>query len=41
VGRGPAFRKLGAAAVRYAEDDLAAYVEAARRRSTSDRGVDP
>ncbi len=37
-GQGPAHRKLGAA-VRYAEEDLAAYVDAARRCSTSDPGV--
>ena len=37
-GRGPAFRKLGSA-VRYAEEDLAAFIEGARRRSTSDAGA--
>lgn len=37
-GRGPAFRKLGAA-VRYAEVDLAHFVEAALRNSTSDTGA--
>ena len=37
-GRGPPFRKLGSA-VRYSEEDLAAYVDAACRRSTSDPGT--
>jgi hypothetical protein len=34
-GRGPAFKKIGAA-VRYAPEDIAAFIEAADRRSTSD-----
>ncbi|MCK6556088.1 helix-turn-helix domain-containing protein [Candidatus Binatia bacterium] len=37
AGRGPAFRKLGAA-VRYAAADLDAYVAASVRTSTSDDG---
>lgn len=37
-GRGPVFRKLGAA-VRYAMSDLDAFVDASGRRSTSDRGT--
>ena len=36
-GKGPQFRKIGGA-VRYALSDLQAFVEAAARRSTSDRG---
>ena len=34
-GGGPAYRKLGAA-VRYADEDLTEFVEAARRRNTSE-----
>ena len=37
AGRGPAYRKLGAA-VRYHVDDLAAYLDASVRTSTSDDG---
>jgi hypothetical protein len=37
AGKGPAFRKIGRA-VRYAPDDIEAYVAAARRISTSDNG---
>lgn len=40
AGRGPVFRKLGAA-VRYATADLDAFVEAGRRTSTSDHGGRP
>ena len=36
-GRGPIFRKIGRLC-RYAVIDLEAYIEAARRRSTSDPG---
>ena len=36
-GGGPRFRKIGAA-VRYAAEDLEAFVEAAARTSTSDPG---
>lgn len=36
-GRGPRFYKLGRA-VRYAEADVVAFLEAAARRSTSDPG---
>ena len=35
AGRGPRFVKIGAA-VRYDEEDLRAFIEAGRRRSTSD-----
>jgi hypothetical protein len=35
AGKGPRFRKLGRA-VRYASEDLADFLEAARRSSTSD-----
>ena len=37
AGRGVAYRKIGGC-VRYHPDDLAAFVEAARRTSTSDLG---
>ncbi len=37
AGKGPKFRKLGAA-VRYLESDLDAFIEAGARTSTSDRG---
>ncbi len=37
AGQGPAFHKIGAA-VRYADQDLDAYIQAGRRRSSSDRG---
>ena len=37
AGKGPSYRKLGRA-VRYAPDDIEAYVAAARRTSTSDNG---
>lgn len=37
-GRGPAFLKLGRRVV-YSRDDLVAWAEAQRRRSTSDRGT--
>jgi hypothetical protein len=37
AGKGLAFRKIGRA-VRYAPDDIEAYVAAARRTSTSDNG---
>jgi predicted DNA-binding transcriptional regulator AlpA len=37
AGKGPKFRKLGAA-VRYSEADLAAFIEAGERHSTSDPG---
>jgi hypothetical protein len=37
VGGGPKFKKL-AGAVRYAEEDLVAWVESCTRLSTSDRG---
>ncbi len=37
-GNGPPFLKLGGA-VRYDPEDLEQYVEAARRRSTSDPGA--
>ena len=36
-GQGPIFRKIGGA-VRYLATDLAAFVEASTRRSTSDPG---
>ena len=38
-GNGPGFIKLGKA-VRYSTDDLRAFVEAGKRRSTSDSGVE-
>ncbi len=37
AGRGPAYRKIGAA-VRYHPADLSAFADAARRHSTSDPG---
>ncbi len=37
AGRGPRFVKLGAA-VRYERTELELYIEASRRRSTSDTG---
>ncbi len=37
AGKGPVFRKFGAA-VRYDPADLEAFIEAARRNSTSDAG---
>ena len=37
AGKGPIFRKIGAA-VRYDRADLDAFIEAARRTSTSDAG---
>jgi len=37
AGRGPGFLKFGSA-VRYRRQDLEAYIEAARRASTSDPG---
>ncbi len=37
AGKGPRFLKLGAA-VRYDQGDLAAFIEAGRRTSTSDPG---
>jgi excisionase family DNA binding protein len=37
AGKGPAFRKIGAA-VRYHPADLEAFVEASRRQSTADLG---
>ena len=40
AGRGPRFIKVGAAAVRYDPLDLAAFIEAGRRTSTSDQGVE-
>lgn len=39
AGKGPRFVKLEAA-VRYEMSDLAAYIEAGRRRSTSDPGME-
>jgi predicted DNA-binding transcriptional regulator AlpA len=38
VGGGPRFKKL-AGAVRYKEEDLAAWIEACTRTSTSDHGA--
>jgi predicted site-specific integrase-resolvase len=38
VGRGPAYRKIGSAVRYHPDEDLAAFVEAARRTSTSDTG---
>lgn len=35
VGKGPRFLKVGAA-VRYADQDITAYLDAAQRRSTSE-----
>ena len=40
AGRGPRFIKIGAA-VRYDPEDLAAFIEAGRRESTSDPGNGP
>lgn len=40
AGRGPRFIKIGAA-VRYDPDDIAAFIEAGRRNSTSDPGKAP
>jgi len=37
AGRGPHFIKIGAA-VRYSIDDLTAFIDRNRRRSTSDKG---
>lgn len=37
LGKGPRFLKIGAA-VRYADDDIIAYLDAAERRSTSETG---
>jgi hypothetical protein len=37
VGKGPPFRKIGAA-VRYHLDDLSAFIQASLRGSTSDPG---
>lgn len=39
AGRGPAYRKIGAA-VRYHPADLSAFADAGRRQSTSDLGPD-
>jgi predicted DNA-binding transcriptional regulator AlpA len=39
TGDGPRFIRLGARAVGYARDDLDAFVDAGRRRSTSDPGT--
>ena len=39
-GGGPVFRKLGRT-VRYLPEDLTAFVDAGRRRSTSDAGPEP
>ena len=39
AGRGPWFIKIGAA-VRYDPHELNAFIEAGRRTSTSDRGVE-
>lgn len=36
AGTGPAYRKIGAAAVRYHPADLATFIEAGRRQSTAD-----
>lgn len=38
AGSGPAFRKIGPRRVVYHPDDLAAWLDASRRRSTSDKG---
>lgn len=38
AGKGPCFLKIGSA-VRYDPPELAAFIEAARRSSTSDRGA--
>ena len=38
AGKGPVFRKIGAC-VRYQLEDVEAYIHAARRTSTSDRGA--
>lgn len=38
AGRGPAYRKIGSAVRYHPDEDLAAFVEAARRTSTSDTG---
>ena len=38
AGKGPSFLKIGGA-VRYDLADLEAFIEASRRRSTSDRGT--
>ncbi len=37
AGKGPRFLKIGGA-VRYAQSDIAAFIEAGRRTSTSDTG---
>ena len=37
AGKGPVFRKFGAA-VRYDAEDLQSFIDAARRNSTSDAG---
>ncbi len=37
AGRGPPFFKLGSA-IRYAAEDIDAFIQAARRTSTSDAG---
>ncbi len=39
AGKGPAFRKIGAA-VRYELSDVEAFVKAGRRNSTSDSGME-
>ena len=39
AGRGPAYRKIGSAVRYHPDEDLAAFVEAARRTSTSDTGA--
>jgi hypothetical protein len=40
AGKGPAFRKIGASAVRYSLADLEKFVADSRRTSTSDKGVE-
>ncbi len=38
AGKGPAYRKIGSAVRYHPDKDLAPFVEAARRTSTSDTG---
>ena len=39
AGKGPVFHKIGSA-VRYHPEDLTTFIDAARRNSTSDRGLE-
>lgn len=39
TGKGPAFRAITPRTIRYAQEDIDAWLAAAKRRSTSDRGA--